>query len=123
LSESNDAAWGAGCHHRIVAGWSGEFDVIDKGGTMGSFVVTATEEGDAEGTADQTTDDHAHPLQVTNPRQEQADHDVPAERSPFVTIGGGLVALGLLACSTGRTRHQPARRRARSHGYGRARIV
>jgi hypothetical protein len=83
---------------------------------MGFPGFTPTQDNASEEEADHPTEDGADAPQVPSPHHEQAGRGTLGEGSPFVTIGGGLIALGLLAYANSRSRHHPTSRRARSHG-------
>ncbi|HEY7031215.1 MAG TPA: hypothetical protein VH482_07815 [Thermomicrobiales bacterium] len=76
---------------------------------MGVSGLPSTKDDAGHEGADHSTEDGAHPPLAPDPHQEPGDHGAPGDRSSFVTIGGGLIALGLLVSASGRPRNRRVR--------------
>jgi hypothetical protein len=68
---------------------------FDKEAIVGSSHVSSSEDTCSNGTTDGPEDDSEPSTPVVSP-QEPSEHQPNSERSPFVSIGGGLVALDLV---------------------------
>ena len=64
---------------------------------MGLPGSTPTEDDLSEETTNHPTEDDTRPPRAPGSPHEQADPGAAGDRSSFVTIGGGLIALSLLA--------------------------
>jgi hypothetical protein len=90
-----NSPWRQG-RHRVSAGGNGALvgGACDKELIVGSSQGKSTEDHGSNAKSDGTKDDSEHESPVVAP-QEPMDPQPNPERSPFVSIGGGLVALDL----------------------------